>query len=191
MKTQVRALLSAFALVLAPALAGAQSLSYNSGQNVAPGYEGWEEDADGSKYFLFGYMNRNWEEEPDVPIGPANGFTPGNADQGQPTHFLPRRNRFVFRVPVPKTFTEKDEMIWTLTTYGKTEKAYASLRLDYKVDDVVKASETGALGAGTSSPEVRGNTPPVVHIQEVTARSVKVGDALTLVGEVKDDGIPK
>ena len=36
-------------------------------------------------------------------------------------------------------------MVWTLTTYGKTEKAYASLRLDYKVDDVVKASEVGAL----------------------------------------------
>jgi hypothetical protein len=34
-------------------------------------------------------------------------------------------------VAVPKSFTEKDEMVWTLTTYGKTEKAYASLRLDY------------------------------------------------------------
>ena len=130
-------------------------MSFTKGQNVSPAYEGWEEAADGTKYFLFGYMNRNWEEELNVPVGSDNSFTPGNADQGQPTHFLPRRNRFVFRVPVPKTFTEKDEMIWTLTTYGKTEKAYATLRLDYKVDDVVKASETGALGAGTSSPEVR------------------------------------
>ena len=56
---------------------------------------------------------------------------------------------------VPNGFTEKDELVWTLTTHGKTEKAYASLRPDYIVDDVVKASETGALGAGTSSPEVR------------------------------------
>ena len=55
----------------------------------------------GPKYFVFGYMNRNWEEELDVPVGPDNGFTVGDADQGQPTHFLPRRNRFVFRVPVP------------------------------------------------------------------------------------------
>ena len=111
--------------------------------------------ADGTKYFLFGYMNRNWEEEIDVPVGPDNGFNVGGADQGQPTHFLPRRNRFVFRVKVPAGFTEKDELIWTLTTHGKTEKAYATLRPDYVVDDVVKASETGALGAGTSSPEVR------------------------------------
>ena len=140
MKNHVRALLTALVLVVAPAVAGAQSLAYNSGQNIAPGYEGWEEDADGSKYFLFGYMNRNWEEELDVPVGADNGFSPGSADQGQPTHFLPRRNRFVFRVKVPANFSSKDELVWTLTTNGVTEKAFASLREDYKVDDVVKAS---------------------------------------------------
>ena len=56
---------------------------------------------------------------------------------------------------------------------------------------MVKASETGALGAGTSSPEVRSNKPPAVRIEEVKARNVKVGEWLTLVAEVKDDGIPK
>lgn len=158
---------------------------------MSPAYEGWEQTPDGTKYFLFGYMNRNWEEEVDVPIGPDNGFNIGGADQGQPTHFLPRRNRFVFRVKVPSNFTVKDELIWTLTVHGKTEKAYATLRPDYIVDDVVKASETGALGAGTSSPEVRANKPPVVSVQEVKVRSVKAGEPLTLVSEVKDDGVPK
>src|SRR6187397_2041595 len=191
MKNHVRALLTALVLVVAPAVAGAQSLAYNSGQNIAPGYEGWEEDADGSKYFLFGYINRNWEEELDVPVGADNGFSPGSADQGQPTHFLPRRNRFVFRVKVPANFSSKDELIWTLTTHGKTEKAYATLRPDYIVDDVVKASETGALGAGTSSPEVRGNKPPTLSVKEIKSRTVKVGEWLPLVAEVKDDGIPK
>jgi hypothetical protein len=178
------------ALALAPRVP-AQSLTYTKGQNVAPAYEGWEQTADGTKYFLFGYMNRNWEEEIDVPIGPDNSFNIGGADQGQPTHFLPRRNRFVFRVRVPDGFGEKNELIWTLTTHGKTEKAYASLRPDYVVDDVVRASETGALGAGTSSPEVRANKAPSVHIEELKTRSVKVGEAITLVSEVKDDGIPK
>jgi len=32
----------------------AQSLSYSSGQNVSPAYEGWEIGADGTKYFVFG-----------------------------------------------------------------------------------------------------------------------------------------
>jgi hypothetical protein len=186
-----RVFLAVVALAMFLPRASAQSLSYTKGQNVAPAYEGWEQAADGTKYFLFGYMNRNWEEEIDVPVGPDNGFSPGTPDQGQPTHFLPRRNRFIFRVKVPVGFTEKDELVWTLTTHGKTEKAYASLRPDYIVDDVVKASETGALGAGTSSPEVRGNKPPTVKIDEVRSRSVKVGQPFTLVSEVKDDGIPK
>ena len=78
-----------------------------------------------------------------------NGFNIGNPDQGQPTHFLPRRNRFVFKVKVPDNFNEKDELVWSVNAHGKPEKAFASLRLDYKIDDVVRASETGALGAGS------------------------------------------
>jgi len=171
--------------------AGAQSLTYTKGQNVAPAFEGWEQDADGSKWFVFGYMNRNWVEEIDVPPGPDNTITPGGPDAGQPTHFLPRRNRFVFRVAVPKTFTEKDEMIWTLTTHGSTEKAWATLRPDYLLDNVVKASETGALGAGTSSPEVRSNVPPTVTVDGAKTLTAKVGQPLTLTAVVKDDGIPK
>jgi hypothetical protein len=183
--------LATFLFLLAGLRADTQSLSYTKGQNVSPAYEGWEEGADGTKYFLFGYMNRNWEEELNVPVGSDNSFSPGNPDQGQPTHFLPRRNRFVFRVPAPKNFTEKDELIWTLTTYGRTEKAYGTLRLDYKVDDVVKASETGALGAGTSSPEVRANKPPVVKVEGPKTLTAKVGQPLTVTALVTDDGIPK
>jgi hypothetical protein len=167
----------------------ARSLSYSSGQIVSPAFEGWEQDPDGSKYFVFGYMNKNWEEELDVPIGAANSFAPGDADRGQPTHFLPRRNRFVFRVPVPKGFSEKDELVWTLTTQGKITKAYASLRTDYLIDDMVKASETGALGPGTSNPTVRANKSPTVRTEG--PRQAKVGEWVTLVATIADDGIPK
>ena len=65
------------------------------------------------------------------------------------------------------------------------------LREDYKVDDVVKASETGALGAGSSSPEVRSNKEPVVKIDGEKTRTVKVGETLDLSAIVTDDGIPK
>ena len=186
----------AFAAALVAVLAlgrgvGAQSLTYTKGQNVAPAYEGWEQDPDGSRWFVFGYMNRNWVEEPDIPTGADNSILPGGPDQGQPTHFLPRRNRFVFRVAVPKTFTEKDELIWTVTAHGVTEKAWATLRPDYLLDNVVKASETGALGAGTSSPEVRANVPPTVTVEGPKALTAKVGQPLTNTAVVKDDGIPK
>jgi hypothetical protein len=193
MSKQIRLAVCVAALVLAPALRpAAQSLSYNSGQNVAPAYEGWEEEPDGSRYFLFGYMNRNWEEELDIPVGPNNSFSPGDADVGQPTHFLPRRNRFVFRVKVPDGWNEKEELVWTLTSPdGKSEKAYASLRTDYKVDDVVKASETGALGAGSSSPEIRANKAPAVKVDGPKSITATVGQPVTLVAVVTDDGVPK
>lgn len=181
-------------LLWCPASAGlltAQSLTYSRGQNVSPAYEGWEIGADGVKYFVFGYMNRNWEEEIDVPVGPDNSFNVGDPDQGQPTHFLPRRNRFVFRVPVPKGFSDKDELVWTLTTQGRTEKAFASLRLDYQIDDIVRASETGALGAGSSSPEIRANKPPSIEIQGRKSLTARVGEPVTLTAVVVDDGVPK
>ncbi len=183
-----RLLLATLILLLSHQSVGAQ-LSYTKGQNVSPGYEGWELNEDGSFNFLFGYMNRNWLEEVDVAIGPGNMLSPGPADQGQPTHFLPRRNRFIFKVRVPADWGDK-EMVWTLTTNGRTEHAYASLRTDYKVDNMVISSETGALGAGSSSPESRANVPPVLQIigdRELTAR---VGQPLTLVAEVTDDGLP-
>ncbi|OFW24630.1 MAG: hypothetical protein A3H97_04925 [Acidobacteria bacterium RIFCSPLOWO2_02_FULL_65_29] len=189
-QSRLRLLLTALAIVAAAQAGSTQSLSFSRGQNASPGFEGWEENADGSFNFVFGYMNRNWEEELNVPIGADNNIEPGGPDQGQPTHLLPRRNRFIFKVRVPKDFGTK-EMIWTLTTQGKTEKAYATLRIDSKLDEVVEASETGALGAGTSSPEVRANKRPVVTIEGAKTRSVRVGQPLELTASVVDDGIPK
>src|SRR5438094_3486495 len=61
------------------------------GAGVTPAYEGWFDNPDGSHNFLLGYLNRNRQQEVDVPIGPNNKFEPGNPDQGQPTHFLTGR----------------------------------------------------------------------------------------------------
>jgi len=184
-----RILISAVAILCVCQMAPAQ-LSYSRGQMVSPAYEGWQQNKDGSYDLLFGYMNENWAEEIDVPIGPENNIEPGGPDHGQPTHLFPRRNRFVFRVRVPKDFGEK-EVVWTLTTHGKTAKAYGTLRLDYEVDDMVFTSETGAIGAGTSDPTIRGNKPPSLEAAGETVRTVKVGQPLTLTAHVTDDGVPK
>jgi len=183
-------LVSTFLLtvVLLPALATAQS--YNSGQPVWPAFEGWEKNSDGSFNLVFGYMNDNWSEEIDVPIGPDNAISPGPADQGQPTHFLPRRNRFIFRVKVPKDFGNK-ELVWTLTSQGRAQKAYGSLRLDLLIEDIDIMSETGALGAGSSNPELRADKAPVVKIEGPKTLSGKVGQPIALTATVIDDGVPK
>ncbi len=163
-------------------------LSYTSGQTVSPAFEGWEKNDDGSFNMMFGYMNRNWEEEVNVPLGPENSFSPLDPDQGQPTHFLPRRNRFVFKVRVPQDWGKK-ELVWTLTTKGKTERAYGTLREDSVVDNLVQASEQGAIGAGMSSPAIRANVAPTLTLDGGDRRA-QIGQPLTLIAFAKDDGVP-
>ena len=186
-------ILSVFVLgmLMASAEITAQRLSYSSGENVSPGYEGWEEDPDGSRWFVFGYMNRNWDEEPVVAIGADNNIQPGGPDLGQPTRFLPRRNRFIFRVPIPDDFEEADEMVWTLTVNGVTERAYASLRPDYFMDAMIRASEHGAIGAGFTDEKIRNNEPPGMTIEGEDQRTVRVGEVLSLAVVATDDGVPE
>jgi hypothetical protein len=179
-------LLPVSAVALLTASGSEAQTSYSRGQNIAPAYEGWEQNADGSRNLLFGYMNRNWEEAIDIPIGPENNIEPGGPDQGQPTHFYPRRNRFIFRIRVPKDFQQ--ELVWTLTVHGKTERAYATLRTDFVLDHVSEMAEVGISGRG---PEVRANLPPVLEVSGPKSRIAKVGEPLTLVAHVTDDGIPK
>jgi len=165
--------------------------SYRSGQHTDVAYEGWWPNEDGTHTLTFGYFNHNWEEELDIPVGENNFFAPGNADRGQPTHFLPRRNRFTFDIVV-ENFTEEDELVWTVTSpNGMTRSAYATLREDYKLNNVVVMSETGALGAGTSTPEIRANIPPTVELIGDDIRTVRVGEPLTLQTRVLDDGVPE
>ena len=106
----------------------AQGLTFSRGQSISPAFEGWEQNEDGSFNLVFGYMNRNWEDEPDIPVGPDNGFSPGPADRGQPTHFLPRRNRFTVAVQVPPDFGDQ-EIVWTINYGGEVLKAAANPRL--------------------------------------------------------------
>jgi hypothetical protein len=178
------------ALLGAPSATAAQGLTFNRGQSVSPSYEGWTRAPDGTVSLVFGYMNRNWEEQPNVPVGPDNFFSPGPQDRGQPTHFLPRRNRFVFEVPVPADFGDQ-ELVWTLRVNGEEQSAYGSLKPDYFVDNVVIMSETGTLGAGTSNPELRAHTPPVVELETPTEIEAVVGRPVRIVAHVTDDGLPR
>src|SRR6476620_5224636 len=102
LRTKVEGLKSVTVLILLAVVAASSpahaQTRYAKGQDVVPAFEGWERNADGSFNMVFGYMNRNYEEEIDLPVGPDNLIEPGPADQGQPTHFYVRRQQFVFKV---------------------------------------------------------------------------------------------
>jgi hypothetical protein len=157
--------------------------------NITPVYEGWLPNADGSFELVFGYMNREWESETSIPLGAANTMDPGGPDHGQPTNFFPRRNRFVFKVHVPKDFGT-NEIVWTLTSKGRTEKAYGTLKNDYVLDDTVIMSNIGAGGALSTTPDMVGNKPPVLTIEGSKNRTAKDGEPLAFAAVATDDGKP-
>ena len=153
------------------------------GQDVVPSFDGWIKNRDGTFTLVFGYMNRNYEEEPAIPAGPDNKLEPGMADQGQPTYFLPRRHAWMFRVNVPADFGNK-EVVWTITANGRTEKAYGHL---YPSEEILERliQTRGNLSPGLDDP----NQPPSISIAPV--QGVTAGSLITLTAMVSDDGLPK
>lgn len=178
----------AIALVALQAPAGSQgigrvgedaSLTYTRGQSVVPVFHGWMENPDGSSDLYFSYINRNWQEEVDIPVGPDNNLQPApfGPDGGQPTHFLPRVNRWQFTVRVPKDFGAT-ELIWTLTSHGQTHRAYGSLSPGYAIDDFLIQHEFGN--------SFRGRKPPVLTVEGDRQRTVKAGQPIPLVAVATD-----
>jgi hypothetical protein len=160
------------------------NFKYNSGQDVQPVFEGWSRNPDGTFDMHFGYLNRNWVEEPAVPIGPNNSVEPGGPDRGQPAYFYTRTNRNLFAVTVPKDFGKK-ELTWTVTVNGKTDKAVGWLQPEWEID---KAG--GASLGGRQDAEFKNNKAPVLNV-EAAATSITLPATLALTSNVTDDGLPK
>jgi hypothetical protein len=135
---------------------------------------------------VFGYLNRNYEEEVDIPIGPGNSITIGDevfGDKGQPTHFYARRQRFLFRVVVPKDWDEKRKVVWTLTSHGKTDQAKGWLQPEWELSEGVIVEN---MGGGVPDPD---NKAPQVTLGPVP--TIAAGNVVTLTASATDDGLPK
>ena len=135
-------------------------LRHARGELVSPVFEGWFRDASGTLMLSFGYFNRNYEQELDIPTGPNNKIEPGPADQGQPTHFVTRRQWGAFAVPVAKDvekrlLAEKKSVTWTLRANNQTVTIPANLGPAYAIDAL-------------KEPTV-GNTPPVLQFEGASA----------------------
>jgi hypothetical protein len=179
---------------------GTGRLMFMRGEIASPAYEGWWPNEDGSFTLFFGYMNSNWEQEYDIPVGPNNYFTlteagglddldfdafdAAVADQGQPAHFYPRRNPFLFTLRVPADFGDK-EWVWTLKTQGKTNRAYGLLSSDYRIDPQVMSTEVGG-NFGSLDDRLRTHLPPELDVEGDERRTVRSGEPLTLVAFAND-----
>jgi hypothetical protein len=156
---------------------------FNSGQNIVPYFEGWIRNPDGTFDLVFGYFNRNWKEELVIAAGPDNSVEPGGPESGQPTYFLPRRHRWIYRLRVPADFGSK-EVTWTITAHGRTEKAYGNLLPAQEISERIVMSN-GSLDPGQGDP----NEPPSIQVAPV--RDAGTSNPVTLTVSVVDDGLPK
>jgi hypothetical protein len=193
-------------MMLAPRLAGAQNpapapqnpsdpptfipdIRFSSGRNVVPYLEGWIRNPDESFDFVFGYYNRNTDEELAIPVGPNNSVMPGGPDRGQPTYFVAGRQAGrqarIFRTRVPRDWGDRT-LTWTLTAHGRTDSVVAKLVPAEEITEhmiVAKGNNTTVMGVEDQ------NQPPSISLAPVT--SAIVGVPLTLTSLVSDDGLPK
>lgn len=106
----------------------------SDGLRVAPFFDGWYQNPDGTLTLSFGYSNLNRGEVLEIPLGEDNFIVPKEYDGRQPTSFPPivpegadgsgappstrrERERGVFAVTVPAGF--KGDVTWTLRNRGQ------------------------------------------------------------------------
>lgn len=180
-RSRITFAVAAAALICQPSNSQLVELRHWTGQGVAPVYEGYDTNPDGSFNMWFGYMNRNYEEELDIPVGSGNSFEPGPADRGQPTHFAVRRHKDIFSVTVPKDFGDQ-QLVWALTAHGQTAKVAASLNPVWIID-----RKYTTRGANIENPY--SNTPPMVTVDPLQ-KTIGKSDPLAIAVSATDDGRP-
>jgi hypothetical protein len=184
-----------------------------SGDLIAPFFDGWLANPDGSVTYQFGYMNRNTEEVVDIPLGPNNYLEivhDGHAESAerirvgtdvipeypsfdgvQPTRFYVfnrrgfngKRERGTFAVTVPDMETE---VVWTLSHAGHTYSVpgrATSTAYELSWGTAAFGSLRPAVRFSPTGVEARGAEGP--WGEPVTAR---VGRPVTLAALVQDRG---
>jgi len=187
----------------------AQTL-YRFGQSIQPIYEGFERNSDGTFTMWFGYLNRNYDETPNIVVGTNNSFhvaegvnsagaldrslllsDPGSPDRGQPTYFYPRRQQFVFEVVVPSDFVGK-ELVWSVTHNGETRTAVGTLEREniWAVDEGVWSANRGRGTGGRTEVEYDNSAPAIRLVGVEGQLSAVIGRPVSLRVYASDDGVP-
>lgn len=163
------------------------------GQRIAPFFDGFYQNPDGTVTLSFGYSNLN-RDTVEIPLGPDNFIQPKELDGRQPTSFPPgrrsrpgaraERERGVFTITVPAGF--EGDVVWTVQHAGQTHRVpgrskTTAYRLDWpmamgSVPPMLRFAEDGPPGRGPVGVE----GPPM---------KTAVGTALPLTIWLHDDSV--
>ena len=132
-----------------------------TGNFVAPYFDGWYQNPDGTYTFSFGFMNRNDSELIEIPLGVNNRIEPIEFDGVQPTSFPTvrysgfggPRERGVFGVVVPADF--EGDVWWTVTTNGYTTRVPGRLESPGEIITGAYELSTGPMAGGSMRPAIR------------------------------------
>lgn len=128
---------------------------------VAPYFDGFYQNADGTYTLSFGFLNRNDEDLIEIALGEDNFIEPAEYDGGQPTTFPVvgysgfggPRERGTFGVVVPADF--EGDVWWTVTTNGYTTKVPGRLESPGQIITGAYELSTGPMAAGSLRPAIR------------------------------------
>jgi hypothetical protein len=180
----------------------AADASAQATQPVYLQYDGFVKNKDGTLTLSFGYFNMNHVDVTIQP-GPDNAFTPGPADRNQPIVFLQGRHRFACSIVVPGDFDGRLE--WTIRFAGKTYSTTQKI-LDplYELELNSEKRATGGLDLAKAPKGVCVNRAPSIQVINpladvnagadtlaATSFAARLGQELTLNGNVEDDGLPR
>ncbi|MDX1493836.1 MAG: hypothetical protein R3253_07255 [Longimicrobiales bacterium] len=132
-----------------------------SGNFVAPYFDGFYQNPDGTYTLSFGFMNRNDEDLIEIPLGVNNRIEPAEYDGVQPTTFpVVRysgfggpRERGAFGVVVPADF--EGDVWWTLRTDGYETKVPGRLESPGPLIKGAYELSTGTMAAGSMRPAIQ------------------------------------
>ncbi len=165
----------------------------STGESVAPMFNGWVANEDGSTTLVFGFANQNRSAAVDIPLGPNNRLEPEQFQGAQPTHFpVYRRGGFVgiqergaFGVILPPAM-RGSEVVWTLTSGGQTW----SVPGDASSTAYELSADVAAAGSLRPAIRLREDGPETVNEVGIYAEPqvTSVGEPVTLSALIQDRG---
>lgn len=164
-----------------------------TGDIVAPMFNGWIANENGSTTYIFGFANRNTVELVDIPLGPNNRLEPAQFDGAQPTHFpsysrggfVGIQERGVFAVTIPAEM-KGTEVVWTLTHAGHSYSVPA------RATSTAYEMSRAPAAFGSLSPAIRFDISGAESVDREGIRaqriSASVGKPVTLSAYIQDRG---